>query len=593
MAQMIPEYLPDHATEGEKSVFAVLQALPDDVLVFYEPIVKRRYPDFVIIHPSLGVLVIEVKGWRTGWLQDVNADEVRYLMAGQQRTDWHPIKQARQYQNRLMSLCQANPYSRELLMKDGRFLFAFGSLAILTGASRIELHQRGWGALFPPSSTVCSDEWAELRASGTEELGRLLSNAFDPAIPRRTLSKTQVNLIRDILYPPPFPVPTSLPDSELALDGAEQLKRLDLNQERIARDMRQGHRVIYGVAGSGKTVILESRARKLSENESRRILFLCYNISLADHLSEKLADKANIEVSSFGRWAMSQGAAANDDPNQFGEGLLSVLNRGSGKSGTYDSILIDEGQDFSDSWFKCAVAALRDRTHSDLVIAYDVSQNLYGRPPITWSSVGVSIVGGAGGSRTQRLPVNYRNTYEIVACARSFVGAQGAGDAEALPLDPVSCIRRGPWPVAVRCTNRSELVANCATMLSEITEKGLAVEGKTIHARQDEVRILYARSEGGLINQLRSTLADRALGGIRVGTIHSSKGLQARVVFIVFADQLPSQFPKRNEASERALFYVAATRSEELLVVMYSHDTPYVNEFVANLDAARTRPMSG
>jgi hypothetical protein len=592
MAQMIPEYLPDHATEGERSVFAIFQSLPDEVLVFYEPIVKRRYPDFVIIHPGLGVLVVEVKGWRAGWLQDVTADEVRYLMAGQQRTDWHPIKQARQYQNRLMSLCQANPYARELLMKDGRFLFAFGSLAILTGASRIELDQRGWGALFPPSSTVCSDEWTQLRAASTQELGRSLSNAFDPAIPRRALNNTQVNLIRDILYPPPFPGGPTSPDPENALDSAEQLKRLDLNQERIARDMRHGHRVIYGVAGSGKTVILEWRARRLSEDDNRRILFLCFNIALADHLSKRLADKANIEVRSFGRWAMSQGAEPNTDPNQFGEGLLNKLGQGLGNAGTYDSILIDEGQDFSGSWFKCAVAALRDRTHSDLVIAYDVSQNLYGRPPINWSSVGVSIVGGAGGSRTQRLPVNYRNTYEIVASARTFVGVQGAGDAEVLPLDPASCIRRGPWPLAVRCANRSALIAQCATMISEIVEKGLAIDGRTIRARQDEIRVLYARSEGDLINQLRTALKDRGLGSIQLGTIHSCKGLQARVVVIVFADQLPSQFPDRNEAAERSLFYVAATRPEELLVVMYSHDTPYVNEFVANLDAARTQPLS-
>ncbi len=69
MAEMIPEYLPDHATQGERAIFAALQALPPEMLVFYEPIIKRRYPDFIVIDPQAGVFVIEVKGWRAGWIR--------------------------------------------------------------------------------------------------------------------------------------------------------------------------------------------------------------------------------------------------------------------------------------------------------------------------------------------------------------------------------------------------------------------------------------------------------------------------------------------------------------------------------------------
>ena len=47
---------------GERKVFALLQQLPDEVIVYYEPVVADRYPDFIVIIPSVGLLVIEVKG---------------------------------------------------------------------------------------------------------------------------------------------------------------------------------------------------------------------------------------------------------------------------------------------------------------------------------------------------------------------------------------------------------------------------------------------------------------------------------------------------------------------------------------------------
>ena len=70
MAEMIPDRLPSGASAGEKKVFALLQQLPDDVIVYYEPVVADRYPDFIVIIPSLGLLVIEVKGWYPNLLDD-------------------------------------------------------------------------------------------------------------------------------------------------------------------------------------------------------------------------------------------------------------------------------------------------------------------------------------------------------------------------------------------------------------------------------------------------------------------------------------------------------------------------------------------
>ena len=63
MAEMIPDRLPSSASAGERKVFALLQQLPDDLIVYYEPMVADRYPDFIVIIPSVGLLIVEVKGW--------------------------------------------------------------------------------------------------------------------------------------------------------------------------------------------------------------------------------------------------------------------------------------------------------------------------------------------------------------------------------------------------------------------------------------------------------------------------------------------------------------------------------------------------
>ncbi|WP_339382773.1 UvrD-helicase domain-containing protein [Microcoleus asticus] len=68
------------------------------------------------------------------------------------------------------------------------------------------------------------------------------------------------------------------------------IKTLDYRQECIVKAIGTGHRIIYGVAGSGKTLILLSRAKLLANKilENPRILIICYNRSLASYVKSVL-----------------------------------------------------------------------------------------------------------------------------------------------------------------------------------------------------------------------------------------------------------------------------------------------------------------
>ena len=106
MAEMVPDRMPHGASQGEKRLFSILQKAPDDYIVYYEPIIAGRYPDFVVICPDLGLTVIEVKGWYPREIQEANDNDVRILdRNGQIRAEKHPQRQARDYMFGLMELC--------------------------------------------------------------------------------------------------------------------------------------------------------------------------------------------------------------------------------------------------------------------------------------------------------------------------------------------------------------------------------------------------------------------------------------------------------------------------------------------------------
>ena len=56
MAECIPDRLSAKASRGEERTFALLKKLPDDYLIYYEPTIDNRHPDFIVIAPDLGVI---------------------------------------------------------------------------------------------------------------------------------------------------------------------------------------------------------------------------------------------------------------------------------------------------------------------------------------------------------------------------------------------------------------------------------------------------------------------------------------------------------------------------------------------------------
>ncbi|KOR27252.1 hypothetical protein TI03_07280, partial [Achromatium sp. WMS1] len=202
------------------------------------------------------------------------------------------------------------------------------------------------------------------------------------------------------------------------------LKVLDTRQENHARNIGDGHRIVYGVAGSGKTVILIARARLISQQQpEKKLLFLCFNVSLAAYLRQTLRDCPNITVLHFDGWSKANGITRrmNEENPSLGHRLLIALESGHAPhAGYFDAIMVDEAQDFDISWFKCIREAMKDPDDGDLIIVGDGSQGLYKNRGISWKQIGIHARGRTiTGENLKKfdLDKNYRNSKEIIELA--------------------------------------------------------------------------------------------------------------------------------------------------------------------------------
>jgi hypothetical protein len=620
MAEMIPDRLPNRASAGEKKVFSILQKLPDDYIVYYEPIIENRYPDFIIICPDLGILIIEVKGW---YSKDILGGDLNTVLIKTPHMEGkcnHPIRQARDYMLSLMDKCRESINGRTLIHNNGefqnKFIFPFGNFVVLSNITSTQIKNHDLGDLstiFPSSKVVTRDiieEWDDDSFSG-EELQKAIQHFFDPFWNIKRLTENQINVIRAIIHPEIIITQPNLNlKNEVVIDKTSKessLKVLDLKQENNARKIGDGHRIIYGVAGSGKTILLTSKAKLLSsQDESLKILFLCYNVTLSAYLSEVLTNYQNVTVKHFDGWAKSNGITRKkgEQNEHFGNRLLQKLEKGCEDSRKYDVILIDEAQDFDASWFKCVLAAMVDQYDGDLIIVGDGSQGLYPRKKISWKDIGINAQGRTIYKKFD-LDKNYRNSREIIELALIF--SESSNDDEdsiiSIQVDPIKCPRStGIMPVLIKSKNRQEECDVAIQIVKNLLDgKWFGKDIEPINPQN--IGILYplaAKYEKRLLINLVYSLQELAPAkwlnqdkfsrtqvsdeSIKIQTIHSAKGLQYQSVILLWADHLPKTFvPEPDIEADKKLLYVGLTRPEDYLVISASGSS----DFISRIEGSR------
>lgn len=589
-------------TPGERRVAQRLEShLEDDYLCWYGVPVGSRglHPDFLILHPRRGLLVLEVKDWKADTIGSIDRFSATLVLEGRRKQTANPLEQAKQYAYSLKDALEQDPalVSGPGSPYQGRLAFPWGYGVVLTNISRKAFTQAGLEDVIPSDRVICQDEMIESVAP--EAFQARLWGMFGVTF-RCLLTLPQIDRVRWHLFPEirvtqgTFDLPT--PDERVAGVVPDIVRVMDLQQEQVARSLGEGHRVIHGVAGSGKTMILGYRAQHLAQALAKPILVLCYNAALAARLQYMMDERGlrdKVSARSFHGWCHDQlrlyhvpmpQAEGQMYFQRLVEAVIRGVDRGQIPRAQYGAVLIDEGHDFEAEWLKL-VAQMVDSETNSLLVLYDDAQSINRSPSrlrFSFAEVGIQARG-----RTTVLKVNYRNTAEVMALACSFareVLSPKEADEDGIPLLlPQSAGRHGELPTLKRIANAKGELDFIVGQARALHGAGAAWKDMAVLFRvnRDGERIAAHLTEVGIPVNLFGKSPDRrkfrpADDSVKLVTFHSSKGLEFPVVFIPFLEALP--YMKDDVPGEARLLYVAMTRAMERLFLTHHGDSRFVSE---------------
>ena len=562
---------------------------------------RRRHPDFIIVHPANGLLVLEVKDWRLESIVSADKTTVELLTSRGIVRESNPLEQARKYTFDVVRTLERDgqllfPPGHRLM---GKSIVPFGFGAVFTNITRRQFDQTDLKEVFSAHLCVFKDEMTE--SADPEEFRARMWRMVAPRL-SEPLSMPQFDRLRALMFPEIRIRQVALPlDEAPAPDPSDRtLAVMDMQQEQIARSLGEGHRIIRGVAGSGKTLILAFRAEYLARGATRPVLILCYANGIAGRLEDAMQARGvehRVQVLTFHGWCYRMlrtygipAPSERDYPDYAARLAASVaevvkaVDQGHIPMEQYDAVLIDEAHDFEPQWLALAARMVNPRTKA-LMVVYDDIQAIYkGRERPVWKQLGIEATG-----RTTVLKVNYRNTAQIVAFARRFaadvIGAPGTtADDEHPVLLPEDAGRQGLAPDVRQCVS-IEAETHCVAEWF-LDRKKAGYEWPQMACLYPEhwigEKVAQILTKHGvpidMAKNNRNRVSARRMA-VRLLSMHTAKGLEWPCVAIAGLGLLG----RHGEPIEDCvrLTYVGVTRATHEALLTYSSETALVQRLIA------------
>lgn len=559
MAKLFPQWLPEseRARPGRRAEILVYDKLAEQLgnkwLVIYGAAIKYKHSygvsdretEFVIAHPDLGVLFLEVKGGAIT----------------REGNNWFttPLKELTKPQDqRLRKPLSKSPYTQ---VTDSAKAYKRKVQAFIATQRLPE-----WSFEF--ATAVC---FPDIEIPDNEYLGA-------DALPELTLDRNALDNLQERLYQilkiyqgkmgtPPGENGIEILQKVLARDwhidsylGFQiedvEKKRRQLTEEQFSLlyDMEDNPKMlIRGCAGSGKTLLAARKAQQLA-SLGQKVLLTCFNENLAKWLQTSDFMHANIlpahfhglcyQVTSNSKVAQlpRSFSDAGIDKNTYYKKLmpealeLAALE----KEMSFDAIIVDEGQDFESTWFSALHNLLKDQENGAFYIFYDDNQRIYTQEniPFSWFKY--------------RLSKNMRNTDQIFSYVQKYYHQPDIIKSSGLSGPD-------PWFVDLRdYENEFDAVQD---VLNRLTQQKI---------RASDIAILTPRSkETSTWQQKQSTgtkfkiVWNLETFGNQVAccSIYSFKGLEKNVVILTELDHLYHEIMDE-------LLYVGISRARNYLIIL-------------------------
>ncbi len=379
MAQLFPDIktvkmLHQKPTEGELAILDFLvKHLDSDFEVFFQPFINGDKPDIVVLKRNGGAIIIEVKDWI---LDHYGIDN---------KTDWYlkknnckiksPLSQVRSYKNNLF-----NMHIEKLLPNslNNKYYHAIVNTVVYFHKEYEQNVQNFILDKFKGEEFRKYRNFVKfIKCWGKDSLTQ---NKLDNFLNLTRLNQ-QSKLFDDNLYfsfkrylQPPFHM-------------IEEGKKIIYTKEQIEliRSEQKPRRKIKGLAGSGKTFVLARRAVNAYIRTKSTILILTYNLSLKNYIHDRISEVReefpweNFYITNYHQFikteANNHGLEINSlkpftDTNFF-ESVKNKLTK-------YQTILIDEIQDYETSWLEIVTKYFLMKD-GEFVVFGDEKQNIYNR----------------------------------------------------------------------------------------------------------------------------------------------------------------------------------------------------------------------
>lgn len=547
MATIFPERLPqsiiaDPKKQAEVNCYNAFARLPDPFVIFYsvawqakrqKSSVRDGEADFVVAHPHLGILVVEVKGGEIFY----NAKNNSWTSVDRKGNSWSIKDPAKQARNSRYTLFEK---FRELKNWDDRWL----TIGYCVFFPDITLGNMVLKLDFPRDITIDAYDLNNLELAIKRVFNYYKGNSRSEG----ELGFDRLQLLIDLLANS-FYLHTCL-GIELSKEFERIIELTD--QQLLLVDWLRTRRkaAIRGCAGSGKTMLAMEVARQKARQEND-VLYLCYNISLANYVAPRLP---GIQVMHFHGLCSTMAKQARltwkeeKDSSKYMNDIMPLyLARAIDELGPqFDMIVVDEGQDFRNNWWDPIIFSLRDGSHGSLYIFYDDTQRIY--------QSGTKILDIINDEPFPLLE-NCRNTQYIHELFMQFSNSE----IESRCRGPI-----GRKPDIYYYQDDQELPQMISECVMELRKQGVG---------EDEIVILTPRSKRRSILRPGSNLSDLVItwepdslpGTIRVSTIQGYKGLEQNVVILAELDKFTGPIAEE-------LMYIGCSRARLHLQIFACDD---------------------
>ena len=510
MGLLLPEDIPlDKLPPSERRVIRRFQSTLKDTWLIIPRVDliddQRPYEiDVLLINDLQGVAAIEVKG---GHLQVRDGEWYRRG----QIVDPSPPRQAQDAAYELRGQLRGH----SSLLRD---IHVQPAVALPDLRDLEDLADRLPPGVTPPQ-IFFSGDLADTQGRMEDRMWELMATNLKSPVHNRPLAADEIEAIIGFLRP----------DLDFRWDPQAQarqaratLHRITADQTRVLSSLDLNRRVVVsGPAGSGKTRLAIAWAERAMERGDRTLL-TCFNEPMAEVLAEAAPEHDLLTVGPVQLTLMAlEGLPRLDVP----EGADSewwnsvpfthVLDNIDDVVLRFDTIVVDEAQDFSPRWLEVLERLLRDEGPGRILMVTDPHQGVYDRGFQT-PTAGHDLV-------RAELTVNCRNTHQIANFLRPLGGAPAApGAPEGVPVIFVAC-------------QPSHVVAKVGEMLDELV----------VESQIDPANILVVTGHRALRDRIReespggfacAPWEDRHGGDIVCETMQRMKGLERDAVILATDD---------------------------------------------------------